>query len=222
MVTGTSKSLDLPSSERILEAAEQLIGEIGLGAVSLRQISQAAGHKNKYAVQYHFGDLDGLLTAIRAKRLPELEAERALVFAKTARQGKLSDTRALLDVLYLPLVDHEGSRRHARFVLALYNSPTATGDRQRTFEGMPIAEEAFQLLAEANPQIPASLLLERLRMISLLVLSSIFARRAPFDDIDDDKALVGQVLDMAAAALQAPVSKEVEELLARVKPEKCG
>lgn len=211
--------LDLTSSDRILEAAEQLIGELGLGAVSLRQISQASAHRNKYAVQYHFGDLDGVLAAIRAKRLPEIEAERALVFAKAARQGKLSDTRALLDVLYLPLLKHDGgSRRHARFVLALHNAPSTAGDRQRTFEAMPIAEEAFQLLAEANPKIPSALLFERVRIISLMVLSSVFARRAPFDNVEDDGALVGQVLDMAAAALQAPVSNEVDELLARLKP----
>lgn len=223
MAKGTAKKPDIPPSDRILEVAEELIGEIGLAAVSLRQISLASGQKNNYAVQYHFGDLDGLLAAIRAKRLPEIEAERALHFAKAARQGKLGDTRALLDVLYLPLLNLEGgSRRHARFVLALHNAPSTATNRQKTFDAMPIAEEAFQLLIEANPQVPSALLFERVRLVSFMILSSVFTRRAPFDSLEDDRALVGQVLDMAATAVRAPVSDEVDELLVRLKSNTDG
>ena len=208
------RELDRSSSDRILDSAERLIGELGLEGVSLRQISLAAGLRNNYAVQYHFKDLAGLIGAIRARRLPEIEANRALIFAGAAREGKLADTRTLLDILYLPLINLSGGDRcYARFVLALYSARTSFGERKKTFESMPLAGQAVQLLGEANPGVPMPLIIERLRLISFMVLSSILQHRSFFDKAGDDRALVRQVLDMATAALCAPVSEEAADLV---------
>ena len=59
-----------PVPERLIDAAELLIGKFGVEGVSLRQIGVAAGTVNNYAVQYHFVDIDGLVGAIFAKRMP--------------------------------------------------------------------------------------------------------------------------------------------------------
>ena len=47
--------------DRLIDAAVQLYGDRSIDAVSLREISAAAGQKNPNALQYHFGDRDGCL-----------------------------------------------------------------------------------------------------------------------------------------------------------------
>ncbi|HTH28503.1 MAG TPA: helix-turn-helix domain-containing protein [Sphingobium sp.] len=195
--------------DKIIDTAERLIGLHGFDAVSLRQISEAAGQRNNYAVQYHFGDVAGLLRAIRMKRVPEVEARRAEMLAEAERDGRTGDTRALIDVLFLPLIDYRdqnGERSFARFVFAMHGSPEAMRISGGIFEGMPAAGRTFGYLQTANPGIPMHLMLERLRLVAIMVLSSIFRRLAPFDSAVDDAALVDDVLEMASAALIAPVS----------------
>ncbi|NED64518.1 TetR family transcriptional regulator, partial [Streptomyces sp. SID10244] len=48
---------------RIMSTAERLFAEQGVSTVSNRQISEAAGQGNNYAVGYHFG---GRLELVRA------------------------------------------------------------------------------------------------------------------------------------------------------------
>lgn len=60
---------------RLLDAAERLFAEHGLGNTSLRAITQEAG-ANLAAVNYHFGSKEGLIRAVLGRRLEPLNAER--------------------------------------------------------------------------------------------------------------------------------------------------
>ena len=71
MVTADSKD----TKERLLDAAETLFGDRGVAAVSVRDITAAAG-ANIAAVNYHFGSKDGLLQAVINRRMEPLNAER--------------------------------------------------------------------------------------------------------------------------------------------------
>jgi AcrR family transcriptional regulator len=70
-----------PTSERLLDAAEELIARHGPDAVSTRQILAAAGAGNMAAIQYHFGTKEGLLAAVVSRVLEPLERERAAELA---------------------------------------------------------------------------------------------------------------------------------------------
>jgi AcrR family transcriptional regulator len=50
--------------EKLLLAAQKLYGERSIDAVSLNEITKAAGQRNRTALRYHFGDREGLLQAI--------------------------------------------------------------------------------------------------------------------------------------------------------------
>ena len=66
-------------AHELLITAERLFAEDGLEAVSTRQIAREAGQKNHSALQYHFGDKAGLLSAIldyRLKPINKLRSER--------------------------------------------------------------------------------------------------------------------------------------------------
>lgn len=74
----------MPTRDRLIETAIELFGERGIGATSLRALTEAAG-TNIAAVNYHFRSKEGLLRAVvdetmrsvnddRRRRLDELEA----------------------------------------------------------------------------------------------------------------------------------------------------
>lgn len=65
---------DVPQA--LIQAAERLFAERGSDAVSLREITAAAGATNASAIQYHFGDRRGLIRAVLAKHDAAIEARR--------------------------------------------------------------------------------------------------------------------------------------------------
>jgi AcrR family transcriptional regulator len=204
-----------PIAERLIDVAEELFGVYGLDAVSLRQVSAAAGSANNYAVQYHFGDLPGLIRAILETRMPDIERKRAQMLARLKSDGRLSETRALMDILYLPLIEHQntrGDRNYARLILALQNAPSGLDHARDTFHLMPIAEHVVDLIAANHFNIPPPLLGERHRLVAIMVLSSLFNRCPPFED-RHDKALVRNVLDMATSALLAPIAPAMRKIV---------
>lgn len=209
----------------MIEAAEELYGRHGLDGVSLRQLSVAAGTGNNYAVQYHFGDAAGLIRAILVKRVPEIELRMARLLAKTKAEGRLGETRALVELLFRPLFDHvdsRGERAHARFVLALLNSQAGTQHFTGLLDQMPIADHVFELLHAANPDIPPRFLRERQRLITILVLTSVFNRHTPFDEDEFEAALIDNALNMASAALTAPIGDAVRGMLRRTNSKRGG
>jgi AcrR family transcriptional regulator len=75
--------------ERILLAAERLFSERGIGEVSLREITSAAG-VNSAAAHYHFGSKDAVLDELftrRARPIAE-RREQLLERLKLNRQGR--------------------------------------------------------------------------------------------------------------------------------------
>ena len=210
---------DTSATDRLIEAAEALYGERGLDGVSLRQISVAAGSGNNYAVQYHFGDAGGLIRAILEKRTPELERRRAQLLATVKEDGRLGDSRALMEILYRPLIDHvdaQGKRSYARFILALNSSPAALPHVIGQFRLMPISDHVLDLLQLANPTLPRLLVAERQRLIAIMVLTSIFHRYGPFQPEAFDPAVIDNALDMATAAITAPMSSAVGEMMGEI------
>jgi AcrR family transcriptional regulator len=207
---------DTSVADRLIEAAESLYGRHGLDGVSLRQISIAAGTGNNYAVQYHFGDAAGLIRAILLKRMPEVELKMAQLLARAKAAGGLADTRTLVELLLRPLFEHvnsQGERACARFVLMLLSSPVGGQHFNGVMNQLPISDHILDLLHAANPDIPPPFLRERQRLITILVLNSIFNRYPPYHRDELEPALLENALDMASAALTAPIRQEVRDVL---------
>jgi AcrR family transcriptional regulator len=78
--------------EQLLDAAERLFSEEGIDAVSLRDITAAAG-ANVAAVNYHFGSKDNLVREVFARRFAPLNEERLRLleaFEARSRCGRAS------------------------------------------------------------------------------------------------------------------------------------
>lgn len=91
--------------ERFIGAAQQLYAERSIDSVSLNEITVAAGQKNRNALQYHFGNRDGLLQAIIDKH-----ADRVFVLRRKYQQvlfnSGCSSAEAAARALVMPLVDY--------------------------------------------------------------------------------------------------------------------
>ena len=157
--------------EAILDAAERLFAEHGVGEVSNRQIGEAAGQANNFAVGYHFGTKADLVRAIVRRYTTETEQRRLRMLAE---MGDATDLRAWVSCLVRPATDHLDALGvpswRARCLAQVNTVPAlrqividesvATPSMRRSLEGM------FRLL----PGLPEEVHAERSDMSRLLVV----------------------------------------------------
>lgn len=91
--------------EHLLLTAERLFAQRGIDAVSVREILDAAGQRNKNAAQYYFGGRDGLITALVTGRSDALNQRREMLLDELESSGRQDDLRALCTVLVAPLAE---------------------------------------------------------------------------------------------------------------------
>lgn len=87
----------------LLIAAEELFATEGFEAVSTRMIAKHAGQKNSSALQYHFGDKDGLLSAILDYRLGPINESRNQRLRKLLARTRRPTIHELVAVFVEPL-----------------------------------------------------------------------------------------------------------------------
>jgi AcrR family transcriptional regulator len=95
----------------MLDAALRLWAVKGIAGTSLREIRMEAGQKNVAALQYHFGDKEGVLRALLEREIPWLEQRRAALL------GEVTDLRSAAAVFVLPFAELATGTQHQRFVV---------------------------------------------------------------------------------------------------------
>jgi AcrR family transcriptional regulator len=95
--------------EKLVDAAVELYGSRSIDSVSLREIGVAAGQKNPNALQYHFGDRDGLLQAVVDRHATAVSEIRDN-YIERAAQGEWPAGEAAARCLVMPIVDYVESR----------------------------------------------------------------------------------------------------------------
>lgn len=104
------------TKERILEAAEKLFSDTGLGKTSLRAITSEAG-VNVAAIHYHFGSKQGLLLELLARRVEPVNRERLARLDEIERLARDAPPglEAVLEAFVEPVLrivgEGEGERR---------------------------------------------------------------------------------------------------------------
>jgi len=200
-----------PSLEsRILDEAERLFGDRGIEAVALRQIAAAAGSSNHFAVQYHFGDKDQLVQAIFNRRISTLELRRASLLREASARGELGDIHALLDIMFRPvaeLVDAQGRRTYAAFLLGLHHFGGATNPRVETVGFDPVTQYLSDLLYATAPHLPSEAVRRRLVTVFLMYLRELVGwerQQARGDDAMSLDEVITEAINMGAAAFLCP------------------
>lgn len=99
---GRSAAAPVTTREKLIVEAERLFGERGIDGVTMRMVCEAADQKFAGSVQYHFGDLGGLLQAVFDYREAQLEPQRLAMLEAGRKANRLSDVRYLLRILFEP------------------------------------------------------------------------------------------------------------------------
>lgn len=101
----SSRGAGRETREQLLLTAERLFAQRGIDAVSVREILDAAGQRNKSAAQYYFGGRDGLITALVTARSEALNQRREVLLDELEAAGLQHGLRALCTVLVGPLAE---------------------------------------------------------------------------------------------------------------------
>ena len=137
----------------LIECAERMFSQRGIDAVSVAEILDAAGQRNKNAVHYHFGGKEALVTAIAEHRSRSLNARRAELLSELRRRGSEHDIRALCTTLVEPLaelLDADGC--HFLGFLARYHLDRSRRELVASVDPRVTGtyRDAYRMLAEAS------------------------------------------------------------------------
>jgi AcrR family transcriptional regulator len=190
--------LDASTPERILDAAEALVAERGIDAVSLRAVNQAAA-ANVAAAHYHFGSKDAVVEAVLQRRMQVLSERRAELVAALAADPAPSP-RAVVAALVAPLAefaDHDPAGLvYVRFLAALSRSDSSRPSVARAFA--PQYSPFLEQLERALPSVPRDLLEFRLALAGRSIIECLA-------ELGADHAHADALIDYVTGALAAPV-----------------
>jgi AcrR family transcriptional regulator len=139
--------------KRILKSAERLFAKSGLDAVSIRDITDAAG-VNTAAIHYHFGSKSGLVEALLERWAGELVERRGRMLDRIEAQPKVR-LRDVVEVLVWPMVELGGARRggggYVGFLAAVMNHPEYIPLMNQLYE--PDISRTLALLEQVTPHL---------------------------------------------------------------------
>lgn len=149
-------------------AAERLFAEKGLGGVSVRDITLAAGARNQSALHYHFGSMGELIREVFAHRYRAIEDKRRKRLAEMAAEGTGGDIVKLMEAAVGPLFEaclREDGRLYARFCVQLTTDPRFDVVQLVRDTAMESATYIRDRISEALAELPEDVLRTRQRRL---------------------------------------------------------
>ncbi len=172
--------------ERLLEAAEHLFATRGIDAVSLAEVTQAAGLNNSGAVHYHFGGREELLEAVVHHHRGTLDRRREEMLDEQEATGSLTPTD-LVRCLVMPLVDLLDDPRGRAFLSI--QAQRALRPVKPPSEPRPLVLRLLRLEGRPDGRAPIAGLLTDL---GYLLATGALAQRARLEDECGRDAGVGR------------------------------
>ena len=199
----------MAAPDDLIRAAEHLFARHGIDGVSLREISRVSGYRNVAAIQYHFGDRDGLVQAIAAKHAPAVEIRRQALLDDYVTDG-VDDIRRLAAALVRPLAaelaNDDGGPEFLRVLAQAIGRPQPMVDLSIT-PSMVRWRDLLEPLLD-----PDAVHLHR-RFAAFRLTTEELGRRALQPQRRRDQLFVSDLVDMVCGVLTAPVSEETRRAL---------
>lgn|GEM_PF-782735 len=157
---------------KLIDTAERLIAERGLQAVSVRDITGAAG-ANSASIHYHFQSKEGLVLAVLADRAEALHERRS---AHLEQLGTDFSVRELAQAMVLPTIeltdpdDPSGAATYVGFLAALLEEPGMIGAIEQLFGDQ--YDRYVDALLVACPHLPEDVARNRVAFTTQLVLNA--------------------------------------------------
>jgi AcrR family transcriptional regulator len=202
--------LDNETRERILNAARKLFEERSFTQVSVREITEAAG-VGVAAINYHFGNKEGLLRALTLRQVPEVIAERKQLLEEARQcQGSVeARIRAILSALVTPAI-RWSTRPDAQANVLFWARMRLDGPaelRSLTATDTRHLKPFVRALQEALPELPATEVFWRLHFVLGIEhslhqdIKRLQSLSGGLCDVVDADAMIERVLDFAVPGM---------------------
>mgnify|MGYP001817052338 FL=1 len=201
---------------RFIASAQKLLAQRGVDAVSINELTAAAGQRNRTALQYHFGDRNGLLQAIIDHHAARVTTLRSGLLAKTETGEYRTESPTAAEALIRPLVDYIAQQPDGVYYimilsqLAILDSPQLNPNSQARVN----FQEDLQLLSimkDAMAHLTPSEARQRMFLATSLTFHGIAdVCRACGDTpaaMRDRAAMFAQLINAVNAILAAPATE---------------
>jgi AcrR family transcriptional regulator len=163
--------------DRMIRTATKLFAERGIHAVSVRELTEAAGQRNTSALHYHFGSREGLLDAILELHQAAIDDARGDVLPAIGEPDLDTAVRALV----VPLADAlrtDDGREYLRVIAQVIASMDLEAART---SGPPNARRAVEAIMRELSDLPAEVRIVRTAH-ALVMVTGALANRARLVD----------------------------------------
>lgn len=157
----------------LLQSAQRLIAERGLGTVSVKDITRAAGARNPSAVHYHFGNVESLIKEVFIRRYKAIEQERTVRLAEVDEADPARRLVALVEASIAPFLKtclEEEGRLYVRFCIQFASDPRFNLLELVNEFGMPSLNSLREQVVGCLPDIPELIVNARLRQAFSIAL----------------------------------------------------
>lgn len=212
--------------DTIVRAAEKLFSEHGIEAVSLNTITSAANQSNRNAVQYHFGNKDGLIKAILDKHNPGISQHSLTLLDKLLAAGTPFPrlmARIVVEPLAAKLQDTDGGAAylHVSSELIARNALDYFAPKNDA-PSVRVEERISRILRENFQHLPAEALTQRVFLMTggaFRALSDHARYMNQSQTLSNTAFLVSNLIDCFEAILAAPPSENTMDVLTQIKSE---
>ncbi len=201
--------------ELILDTAERMFAERGVGAVSNRQVSEAAGQGNTAAVTYHFGTKADLVRAIARRHHESMERIRVNMVADTAGSTDLREWVSCLVRPYTRHLTELGSPTwYARFCAQVVSDPVLHEIAIEESLGSASLRLLLVGLTQCLPDLPPMVCSERWVMARHLITYMCVERERALAEGNPTLQpswdnLAGSLVDAIVALWLAPITHHI-------------
>ena len=213
-ITPQRRPLQNATRIALIGAGERLFAERGIAGPSIRELLAEAGVGNKSALQYHFGDRNGLVSAIIASHGEALRVRRSNAFEPIVLDDASGSIERLCEVVVGPycefLTDGDSALRYLVISAEVLADPTRPYVDLQVLFSDPLLPRIVGLLLD-HLDLPDDLATERLVIGLSQVIAAVAtkARQLLFGgDARDHTSLdvfVPNLVDMLVGAITAPV-----------------
>ncbi|MVU77237.1 TetR family transcriptional regulator [Nocardia sp. ET3-3] len=208
------------STKRSLSVtALRMFAERGIDAVSLRELTAAAGQRNKSAAQYHFGTKEQLVREIFEQHTGTVNQRRWELLAEFGYDTRRLSVQELAGALIRPFAEltRPPGGYFLRFLSQVSNPPWVYALTQADPEVTSSLRFVLSTLASRLDRIPEPVLRTRLSLSTTLAVHALanFEHAAPHDNpVDSARSdlFCANLVDATVGILTAPVSETATQL----------
>ena len=201
--------------EALLDTAELLFADAGIQGTSLRAVTSEAG-ANLAAVNYHFGNKEGLVRAVFERRIGPVNEERLRLLDELEEAGaeggpRLEDVVRVFVAPVLSMGAQAGTAHFKRLMARIFTEP---GEEMRNLLRSQFEQVASRFggaISRALPELPRDVLLWRFHfmlgsMVQVAQNGAVIREHSGgLCDPSRTEEVIARLVEFVAAGFRAPV-----------------